>query len=179
MCRRLDAARKILGMALGMCPKEKLFRTYIDIELQLGNIDRCRTLYTKYLEWNPASCTAWSKFAELETSLGDPCSPPPHLPSPCRQWTEKKQVKLPTIRPTHSHTSTDTHTLTHTHTHVNIYAYTGIYTLAHACGHIYTCRNIHTSTQTKFHSHTTHILIHQTHATHTHTPMHTQYTQIQ
>jgi len=70
-CKRLDAARKILGMALGMCPKEKLFRTYIDIELQLGNIERCRTLYTKYLEWNPASCTAWSKFAELETSLGE------------------------------------------------------------------------------------------------------------
>lgn len=68
--RRLDAARKILGMSIGMCPKEKLFRTYIDIELQLGNIDRCRTLYTKYLEWNPSSCSAWSKFAELETSLG-------------------------------------------------------------------------------------------------------------
>uniref|UniRef100_A0A061QTJ9 Crooked neck n=1 Tax=Tetraselmis sp. GSL018 TaxID=582737 RepID=A0A061QTJ9_9CHLO len=70
-CKRLDAARKILGMAIGMCPKEKLFRTYIDIELQLGNIDRCRTLYAKYLEWNSASCSAWSKFAELETSLGE------------------------------------------------------------------------------------------------------------
>lgn len=38
---RLDAARKILGMALGMCPKNKLFKGYINIELQLGNIDRC------------------------------------------------------------------------------------------------------------------------------------------
>ena len=38
---RLDAARKILGMALGSCPKDKLFKEYIDIELQLGNVDRC------------------------------------------------------------------------------------------------------------------------------------------
>ena len=57
-------------MSLGMCPKSKLFRTYIDIELQIGNIDRCRTLYAKFLEWNATACGAWSKFAELETSLG-------------------------------------------------------------------------------------------------------------
>lgn len=38
--KRLDAARKILGMALGMAPKDKIFKSYIEIELQLGNIDR-------------------------------------------------------------------------------------------------------------------------------------------
>ena len=39
--QRLDAARQILGMAVGSCPKDKLFKAYIDLELQLGNVDRC------------------------------------------------------------------------------------------------------------------------------------------
>lgn len=39
--QRLDAARQILGMAIGSCPKDKLFKAYIDLELQLGNVDRC------------------------------------------------------------------------------------------------------------------------------------------
>ena len=38
--KRLDAARKILGLALGTCPKDKLFKEYIQLELSLGNIDR-------------------------------------------------------------------------------------------------------------------------------------------
>lgn len=37
---KLESARKLLGMAIGMAPKEKIFKTYIDIELMLGNIDR-------------------------------------------------------------------------------------------------------------------------------------------
>lgn len=38
--KRINSARKILGMSLGISPKEKLFKSYIDIELTLGNIDR-------------------------------------------------------------------------------------------------------------------------------------------
>ena len=38
----------------------------IQIERQLGNIERVRTVYEKYLEWSPANCTAWCKFAEFE-----------------------------------------------------------------------------------------------------------------
>ena len=38
----------------------------LQIERQLGNIERVRTLYEKYLEWSPANCTAWCKFAEVE-----------------------------------------------------------------------------------------------------------------
>ncbi|KAL9257028.1 Crooked neck-like protein [Drosera capensis] len=48
-----------------------IFKKYIEIELLLGNVERCRTLYEKYLEWSPESCYAWSKFAELEKSLGE------------------------------------------------------------------------------------------------------------
>ncbi|KAG9292001.1 hypothetical protein G9A89_017900 [Geosiphon pyriformis] len=71
--RRLDlqTARLTLGKAIGMCPKDRLFKGYIELELQLREFDRCRTLYTKYLEHNPANCYAWIKFAELERMLGD------------------------------------------------------------------------------------------------------------
>ncbi|KAM0944487.1 putative tetratricopeptide-like helical domain superfamily [Dioscorea sansibarensis] len=69
--KNLKAARQILGNAIGMAPKDKIFKKYIEIELQLGNIDRCRTLYGKYLDWSPANCYAWSKFAELERSLSE------------------------------------------------------------------------------------------------------------
>jgi crooked neck len=67
--RRLDlaGARKLLGVAIGMCPKEALFKGYIQLELdvssptlwtgcdtetrpQLREFDRVRTLYQKYLE---------------------------------------------------------------------------------------------------------------------------------
>ncbi|KAG9132889.1 hypothetical protein Leryth_014832 [Lithospermum erythrorhizon] len=49
-----------------------IFKKYIEIELQLGNIDRCRKLYEKYLEWSPENCYAWSsdeleKIAYFET----------------------------------------------------------------------------------------------------------------
>eukprot|EP00199_Chlamydomonas_sp_CCMP681_P001209 CAMPEP_0119102100 /NCGR_PEP_ID=MMETSP1180-20130426/957_1 /TAXON_ID=3052 ORGANISM="Chlamydomonas cf sp, Strain CCMP681" /NCGR_SAMPLE_ID=MMETSP1180 /ASSEMBLY_ACC=CAM_ASM_000741 /LENGTH=713 /DNA_ID=CAMNT_0007086327 /DNA_START=55 /DNA_END=2196 /DNA_ORIENTATION=+ len=69
--KRLDAARRILGTALGVAPKDKTFKSYIELELQIGNVDRCRILYEKYLEWSPANCHAWIKFAELEKTLGE------------------------------------------------------------------------------------------------------------
>jgi len=55
------------------CPNNgfslQIFKKYIEIELQLGNIDRCRKLYEKYLDWSPENCYAWTKYAELERSL--------------------------------------------------------------------------------------------------------------
>ena len=47
----LGAARKLLGAALGRAPKAKLFSFYIGLEMQLGAIERARTLYQKFLEW--------------------------------------------------------------------------------------------------------------------------------
>jgi crooked neck len=46
----LPAARKIMGTAIGMTPKEKLFKDYIELELKLREFDRCRLLYEKWLE---------------------------------------------------------------------------------------------------------------------------------
>ncbi|CAL4900808.1 unnamed protein product [Urochloa decumbens] len=69
--RNLKGARQILGNAIGMAPKGKIFKKYIEIELYLGNFDRCRTLYQKYIEWSPANCYAWRKYAELEKNLSE------------------------------------------------------------------------------------------------------------
>ncbi|TVY40276.1 Pre-mRNA-splicing factor [Lachnellula subtilissima] len=69
--QQLLAARKTLGQAIGMCPKDKLFKGYIDLELKLFEFVRCRTLYEKHIEWNSANCQAWIKFAELERGLDD------------------------------------------------------------------------------------------------------------
>ena len=69
--RKLAAARKILGVAIGLAPKAKIFETYVDMEMQLGNIDRCRVLYQKALEANPTDCGTWTRFANLECELGE------------------------------------------------------------------------------------------------------------
>jgi crooked neck len=67
----LTAARKLLGNAIGMCPKDKIFDGYVDLERKLFEFVRCRTLYEKHIEYNPANCQTWIKFAELERGLDD------------------------------------------------------------------------------------------------------------
>ncbi len=37
----------------------------------MGEFDRVRTLYQKYLQWAPANCGAWCKYAEVERGLGE------------------------------------------------------------------------------------------------------------
>jgi crooked neck len=69
--KNLQVARKSLGMAIGMCPRDKIYRGYIELEIQLREFDRCRILYEKFLEFNSENCITWMKFAELETLLGD------------------------------------------------------------------------------------------------------------
>jgi crooked neck len=68
---QLSAARKLLGRAIGMCPKDKLFVGYVDLERRLFEFVRCRTLYEKHVEYNPANCQTWIRFAELERGLDD------------------------------------------------------------------------------------------------------------
>eukprot|EP01128_Nolandella_sp_AFSM9_P004188 TRINITY_DN1840_c0_g1_i1.p1 TRINITY_DN1840_c0_g1~~TRINITY_DN1840_c0_g1_i1.p1 ORF type:complete len:575 (-),score=90.13 TRINITY_DN1840_c0_g1_i1:74-1798(-) len=68
----LSAARKVLGHAIGMAPSDKIFDFYIDLEVQLGNIDRCRELFQRWLQWRPDNCKAWVKFSELEAELQEP-----------------------------------------------------------------------------------------------------------
>ena len=54
-----------------MTGKESVFKGYIDLELQLGEVERCRTLYAKYLETMPYNCSAWKAFADLEINVGE------------------------------------------------------------------------------------------------------------
>ncbi|KAF3590271.1 hypothetical protein DY000_02027014 [Brassica cretica] len=67
----LTGARQILGNAIGKAPKDKIFKKYIEMELQLANVDRCRKLYERYLEWSPENCFAWRSYAEFEMSLSE------------------------------------------------------------------------------------------------------------
>ncbi|KAK9455174.1 hypothetical protein V1511DRAFT_458942 [Dipodascopsis uninucleata] len=67
----LAVARKQLGLAIGMCPKPKLFKYYIELEMKLREFDRCRKLYEKYIEIFPRTPQAWLDYADLESNLGD------------------------------------------------------------------------------------------------------------
>ncbi|RDA85975.1 hypothetical protein CP532_4850 [Ophiocordyceps camponoti-leonardi (nom. inval.)] len=67
----LPAARKLLGRAIGMCPKDRLFDGYVDLEKRLFEFGRCRRLYEKHVEFNPANCQTWIRFADLERGLDD------------------------------------------------------------------------------------------------------------
>jgi len=67
----LTAARKTLGQAVGMCPKDKLFKGYIELETKLHEFFRCRTLYGKHIEFNSSNAATWIRFAELEIALED------------------------------------------------------------------------------------------------------------
>eukprot|EP01041_Mallomonas_annulata_P006973 gene6973-14171_t len=67
----LNTARKILGQGIGMCGKENIFKGYIELELQLGEVERCRAIYVKYLETMPFNCSAWKSFAALEAKVGE------------------------------------------------------------------------------------------------------------
>ena len=71
--RRKDlvSARKLLGRAIGLCGKERIFTQYIALELALGEVDRCRSLFANYLKAMPHNCRAWSKYADLEKSVGE------------------------------------------------------------------------------------------------------------
>ena len=59
----------MLGVALGKCPKPKLFKAYIELELSLGEVDRARKLYEKFLEYQPYDSSTWIAYADLEEEI--------------------------------------------------------------------------------------------------------------
>jgi hypothetical protein len=54
-----------------MAPKAQIFKAYFDLEMQLGEMDRCRKIFEKWLEWSPSDCHAWTKFASFEKTLDE------------------------------------------------------------------------------------------------------------
>ncbi|OQR97253.1 pre-mRNA-splicing factor, Crooked neck-like protein [Achlya hypogyna] len=73
LLRQRDVAgcRKVLGEALGRCPTPKLYRSYIGLEWMMGEVDRVRTLYEKWLQFSPHNCAAWKAFADVEKTVGE------------------------------------------------------------------------------------------------------------
>ncbi|KAF7456465.1 putative crooked neck family 1 protein isoform 2 [Cryptosporidium felis] len=63
------SARRILGIGLGRAPCKNLFDQYIDLEFKLGNFDRCRVLFIKYIEFDPISSKTWVQFIQFEFKL--------------------------------------------------------------------------------------------------------------
>jgi len=69
--KNLEQARKVFGMSIAICPREKIFKAYIELELQLGNVEKCRQIYEKFISIQPDNSSAWVKYAELEKSLDE------------------------------------------------------------------------------------------------------------
>lgn len=70
-CNNLETARGALSQAMSIRPRNKLFRGFIEMETDSGEFERCRILYRKFLEFRPECCTTWTRYAEMEMSLGD------------------------------------------------------------------------------------------------------------
>jgi crooked neck len=64
---QVDAARKVLGWAIGSTKKKNVFKGYVELEMSLGEVTRARKLYEKYAEEHPQVCSVWTGFAQLET----------------------------------------------------------------------------------------------------------------
>lgn len=64
--KNLDKARKVFGQAIGRCPRRQVFKAYAQIEMQLGQLDRCRNIYLKQIEIFPEISEVWIEFAEFE-----------------------------------------------------------------------------------------------------------------
>lgn len=68
----LDIARRLLGQAIGKCPKRSLFRGYISLERKADSRTRVRTLYQKYIDWGLGKqLDAWIEWATYEAEIGD------------------------------------------------------------------------------------------------------------
>ena len=45
--KELTKARQVVGQSIGKCPRPKIFKAYAELEMQLGEIDRCRKIFEK------------------------------------------------------------------------------------------------------------------------------------
>lgn len=55
-----------------MCrPRRKLYKEYIEMEMNLREFDRCRTLYEKFLRHFEYESQVWRDYAKLENMLGE------------------------------------------------------------------------------------------------------------
>ena len=69
--RDVTGARKLLGVALGLCPKRKILTGYLALENALGEVERVRKLTERGVQLEATAAAAWLRFADLEKSLGE------------------------------------------------------------------------------------------------------------
>lgn len=69
--KNLKKARLTLGKSIGINPTSEIFNFYIELEFKLGNFDRCRTLFEKFVENFSNSSATWIKYAEFEENLDE------------------------------------------------------------------------------------------------------------
>lgn len=103
----LGAVRQLLGQALGVCPKPKLFKFYVNLEYNLGNIDRVRKIYEKFLTYDPCDSAVWQSYAEMEAALAETARAraifemavsQPVLHQPERVWKAYIELERGTVR---------------------------------------------------------------------------------
>lgn len=69
--KNLKKVRMTLGKSIGMFPSYEVFDFYIDLEFKLGNFERCRILFEKYIENFPNCSNIWIKYVEFEENLDE------------------------------------------------------------------------------------------------------------
>lgn len=67
----LDAFRRVMGQALGVCPKRSLVRAYISFEQRFGEFARCRHLHERWISLAPSDALAYCSYAEFEAILDE------------------------------------------------------------------------------------------------------------
>ena len=67
--KQIDRARKVMGQAIGRCPRRKVFKAYAQMEEKLAQFDRCRKIYERQIEVFPESCETWIEYGEFEAQL--------------------------------------------------------------------------------------------------------------
>ena len=64
-CNDLEKARKTYGRAIGVFPKEKVFKAYIEMEEHLCQLDRVRKIYEIYCEKFSQLPGPWINYANF------------------------------------------------------------------------------------------------------------------
>lgn len=58
-------------MSIGKCPRPKIFKAYAELEMQLGEVERCRKIFEKQVDLFQQNSDTWVMYAEFEGALGE------------------------------------------------------------------------------------------------------------
>lgn len=69
--RNVQHARNLLDRAVTILPRvDKLWYKYVYMEETLGNIDGARSVFERWMQWEPEEA-AWSSYIKLEKRHGE------------------------------------------------------------------------------------------------------------